>query len=187
MDLKPGRCYAALISMAVTASIPIEVYLRTVYEPDAELVGGEVEERNAGEYLHNLTQRAILFWFYQHESEWQIRSIQEQRTRLPWGTVRIPDISVWPSQVPPEPVFTTPQLIAIEVLSPDDRQSKAQEKIEAYRRFGVSHIWFVDPVRQLGWDCPSGNWIRVERFEVAGTPIHIDLAALFKEVAAANQ
>jgi len=187
MDLKPSKCYAELIPMAATASISIEEYLRTVYEPDAELVGGEVEERNVGEYLHNLAQRAILFWFFQHESEWQIRSIQEQRTRLPWGDVRIPDISVWPRSTPPAPVFTTPQLIAIEVLSPEDRQSKAQEKIEDYRRFGVSHIWFVDPVRQIAWDCSSGNWIRVKRFEVAGTPIHMNLAALFKEVAEANQ
>jgi len=71
--------------MAATAFIPIEVYLRTVYEPDAELVGGEVEQRKVGEYLRNLAQRAILFRFFQHESEWQIGSIQEQRTRLPWG------------------------------------------------------------------------------------------------------
>lgn len=173
--------------MAATTSISIEAFLQTVYEPDAELVRGEVEERNVGEYLHNLTQRAILFWFFQHENEWQIRSIQEQRTRLPWGDVRIPDVSVWPREVPPEPVFTTPQWIAIEVLSPEDRQAKAQEKIEDYRRFGIPHIWFVDPVRQYGWDCSSGDWIRVERFEVSGTQIHLNLPAIFREVTAANR
>jgi hypothetical protein len=32
--------------------------------------------------------------------------------------------------VPPEPVFTAPQLIAVEILSPEDRQSKMQERIE---------------------------------------------------------
>ncbi len=36
--------------MATAARIPIEQYLRTSYEPDAEYVRGEIEERNAGEY-----------------------------------------------------------------------------------------------------------------------------------------
>jgi hypothetical protein len=34
--------------MAAASSIPIEEYLKTIYEPDAELVGGEIEERNMG-------------------------------------------------------------------------------------------------------------------------------------------
>jgi len=168
--------------MAAATSIPIEQYLATVYEPDAELVGGEIEERHMGEYLHNLAQRAILIWFFQHEKEWQIRSIQEQKTRFPCGNVRIPDVSVWPRTVAPEPVFTVPQLITVEVLSPEDRQSKMQERIEDYLRFGTPHIWIVDPVRRIGWNCSSGNWIQTGRFEVAGSPIYLDTQKIFLDM-----
>jgi Uma2 family endonuclease len=173
--------------MATTASISIEQYLRTIYEPEAELVGGEVMEKNMGEYLHNLAQRAVLIWFFRHEQEWQIRSIQEQKTRFHWGDVRIPDISVWPRSVPPEPVFTVPQWIAIEILSPEDRQSRMQERIEDYRRFGITHIWIIDPFLRVGWDCSSGNWIQTGKFEVSGSPIYLEMQTLLSEMDTAGR
>ena len=172
--------------MTTTARIPIEQYLRTSFEPDAEFVNGEIEERNAGEYDHNLVQWAILDWFRRHDKEWQTRTIQEQRTRLNSGNVRIPDVSVWARNIPIEPVFTRPQLIAIEVLSPEDRHSKVQEKIEDYRQFQVPNIWIVDPVQRIGWDCSNGNWIRSNRFTVAGSAIYLDLDELFRELDAAE-
>lgn len=168
--------------MATAARIPIEQYLMTAYEPDAEFVSGEVEERTVGEYEHNIVQRAILLWFHQHDKQWQTRTIQEQRTRLNSGNVRIPDVSVWARSVPIEPVFTRPQLIAIEVLSPEDRHSKVQEKVEDYRRFAVPNIWAVDPVQRIGWDCSDGNWSRKHRFAVAGLPIYLDLEELFRDL-----
>jgi Uma2 family endonuclease len=172
--------------VATAARIPIEQYLRTSYEPDAEFVNGEVEERAVGEYDHNIVQRAILLWFHLHDKEWQTRTIQEQRTRLNSDTIRIPDVSVWPRNAPVEPVFTHPQLIAIEVLSPEDRQSKVQEKIDDYRQFAIPHIWIVDPVKRFGWDCSDGNWLRRSRLEVSGSPIYLDLSDLFKELDAAE-
>ncbi|HEY2858344.1 MAG TPA: Uma2 family endonuclease [Terracidiphilus sp.] len=168
--------------MATATRIPIEQYLTTSYEPDAEFVNGEVEERAVGEYDHNLVQWAILNWFRSHDKAWHTRSVQEQRTRLNSDTVRIPDVSVFPRGVPVEPVFSHPQLIVIEVLSPEDRQSRMQQKIEDYRRFQVPHIWIVDPARRIGWDCSDGNWMRKSRFEVGGSPIHLDLAELFRDL-----
>jgi Uma2 family endonuclease len=172
--------------MATATRIPIEQYLATSYEPDAEYVNGEVEERNVGEYDHSVVQRAILLWLHTHDKEWQTRTIQEQRTRLDSGNVRIPDVSVWSRSVPVQPVFTHPQLIAIEVLSPEDRQSRVQEKIEDYRRFQIPQIWIVDPVKRFGWDCSDGNWLRRTRFEVPGSPIHLDLEQLFRDLDAAE-
>lgn len=172
--------------MATAARIPIEQYLATAYEPDAEYVHGEIEERAVGEYDHNILQWAILDWFRRHDKEWQTRSVQEQRTRLDSDTVRIPDVSVFPRSVPVEPVFSHPQLIVIEVLSPEDRQSRMQRKIEDYRRFGVPNVWIVDPARRAGWDCSDGNWIHRTRFEVPGSQVYLDLDELFRELDAAE-
>jgi Uma2 family endonuclease len=172
--------------MATATRIPIEQYLSSSYEPDAEFVRGEIEARSMGEYDHNLVQWAILDWFRRHDKEWQTRSIQEQRTRLNSDTVRVPDVSVWTRTVPIEPVFSQPQLIVVEVLSPEDRHSKVQEKVEDYRRFQVPHIWVVDPLERMGWDCSDGNWLRASRFAVEGSPIHLDLEQLFRELDAAE-
>src|SRR5579862_4706973 len=100
--------------MATTATqVPLEVYLRSAYEPDAEYVNGAIQERNVGEYDHNMIQRAILFWFYSREAEWGIRSLQEQRVRVGAATVRIPDVSVFSRTTPIEQVFTRPPVIAV--------------------------------------------------------------------------
>lgn len=95
-------------------------------------------------------------------------------------------VSIWLLAVPIEPVFTGPQLIVIEVISPEDRQSRMQAKIEDYRRFQVPHIWFVDPASRIGWDCSDGNWIRKNRFEVPASPIHLDLDQLFRDLDASE-
>jgi Uma2 family endonuclease len=173
--------------MATTAQISLEQYLQTPYEPDAEYVRGEVQERNMGEYEHNTVQRAILLWFHVHDKAWRIRTIQEQKTRLASGNVRVLDVSVWKRDVPVQPVFDQPQLIAIEVLSPEDRHSRVQEKIEDYCDFQVPNIWVVDPIKRIGWDCSDGNWTRRDRFEVAGTSIYLDLHELFEDLDAAEE
>jgi Uma2 family endonuclease len=168
--------------MATSAQISITEYLHSTFEPDAEYVNGEIEERNVGEYDHNAVQMAILLWFHQHDKEWRTRSVQEQRTKLRSGNVRIPDVSVFPRDLPIEQVYTRPQLIAVEVLSPEDRQSKVQERIADYIDFKVANIWVIDPKKRIGWDCTSGDWIRKNRFEIEASPIYLSLDELFRQV-----
>jgi Uma2 family endonuclease len=169
-------------AVATATQVSLETYLHTVYEPDVDYVDGELEERNVGEFDHNILQRAILFWFYLHEKEWRIHSIQEQRTRVASTKVRIPDVSVFSRSMPVEQVFSHPQLIAVEVLSPEDRRLLMDKKIQNYIDFGVANIWVVDPMTREGSNCSDGNWIRAERFEVAETSIYLSLPELFRKI-----
>lgn len=168
--------------MATTALVSLDTYLTTSYEPDVDYVDGVLEDRNVGEYDHNVMQMAILFWFHSHGKEWRIRSIQEQRTRVGATKVRIPDVCVFSRDGSPEQVFTRPQLIAIEVLSPEDRHSRIEARMSNLRDFGVPNLWVVDPQTRSGWDCSDGSWVRKERFEVAGTPIYLSLLELFAKI-----
>jgi Uma2 family endonuclease len=172
--------------MATATHIPLEVYLRSSYEPDAEYVDGDIEERNAGEYDHNAVQKAVLIWFYLHEKEWHIRGIQEQRTRVAPSRVRLPDVSVFSRDLPIEQVFTRPQLIAVEVLSPEDRHSKIDEKIQDYIKFGVQNVWVIDPTTRIGWDCSTGNWVRTDQFTAKQTTIYLSLSELFASIDFSN-
>src|SRR5271168_586217 len=168
--------------MATATHITLEQYLKTTYEPDADYIDGEVEERNAGEYDHSSALMALLLWFHRNAKEWTIRVVQNQRTRLTPTRVRIPDVSVFSRDMPIEQVFTHPQLIAVEVLSPEDRHSKMQQRIDDYRAFGVHNVWIIDPKQRIGWDCSSGNWIRKERFEVTDCPAYLSLDELFRDL-----
>jgi Uma2 family endonuclease len=168
--------------MATATQISLETYLTTSYEPDVDYVDGMLEDRNVGEYDHNMVQMAILFWFHQHGKEWRIRAIQEQRTRVASTRVRIPDVCVFSREVPIEQVFTRPQLIAIEVLSPEDRHSRIEARMSNFRDFGVPNLWVVDPETRSGWDLSDGNWVRKERLEVANSPIYLSLSELFAKI-----
>jgi Uma2 family endonuclease len=162
--------------MPTATHIPIELYLHSTYEPDADYVDGEIEERNVGEYDHNSVQQALQFWFRDHEKEWNVRAIQEQRMRVSATRVRIPDVCVFYRGLPIEQVFTKPPLLCIEVLSPEDRVSRVEERIEDFLSFGVKSVWVIDPGKQAGWDCSSRNWVRTDHFTVPGTPVQLSLA-----------
>ena len=45
--------------------MPVEEYLRTVYEPDAEFVDGAIVERNPGENPHSMVQVRLVEIFYE--------------------------------------------------------------------------------------------------------------------------
>ena len=47
---------------------------------------------------------------------------------------------------PAEDVPSSPPLVAIEILSPDDRFAGVLTKLEEYGAWGVAHVWFVDPI-----------------------------------------
>jgi len=68
-------------------------------------------------------------------------------------TVRVPDVSfVRAERLPPgglRPGFLTlaPDL-AVEILSPTERASELQEKLDDYRAAGTSLVWVIDPPRR---------------------------------------
>ena len=41
-----------------------------------------------------------------------------------------------------------PPLLCVEILSPEDRVSEMQERIDDYLAFGVPYVWVVDPERR---------------------------------------
>ena len=51
--------------------------------------------------------------------------------------------------------------LAVEVLSPDDRASKVQEKVREYFGAGCSMVWIVDPDNRTVTVYPSANEARV--------------------------
>jgi hypothetical protein len=74
--------------MAATAEIlrtPLEAYLSTSYEPDAEFVNGAIEVRPMGEWNHANWQAAIPEFFRGHRRDWAM-GIQTVLLLDPQGT-----------------------------------------------------------------------------------------------------
>ena len=168
--------------MATTTHIPLHEYLGASYRPDREYVDGEVRERNVGKWEHARVQALLAAWFINHENSWGIVSSTEQRVQVAISRVRVPDLVVLTAGPQPD-VVTEPPLLVIEILSPDDTYSDTQERARDYHNMGVETVWIVDPKTRTGRMCSGSSWSEAQRLDVKGTPLHVDLPAIFAQVA----
>jgi len=89
----------------------------------------------------------------------------------------VPDVAVFLGAEPLE-VPDTPPLVAIEILSADDRMPDVLEKLGEYHAWGVTHIWLV---------CPKNRWMyvydrgprEVQSFEVPELDFELQPADVF--------
>jgi Uma2 family endonuclease len=164
--------------LATTAYIPVEVYLRSSYEPDAEYVDGEIEERPMGEFDHASWQQAIATWFWQHREEWGIRALPELRVRVAATRYRVPDVTVLDRNRPVEQIITHPPLAVFEVLSPEDSLQRLKRKLEDYRAMGIPEIWVIDPQDSTFYRYEDLQLLRNDSFSHAEKGIVFDMNQL---------
>jgi Uma2 family endonuclease len=165
--------------MATTTQISLSEYLQTTDHPDCEDVDGELQERNAGNTDQARVQALLAIWLAAHEDEWQIVVTTGQRVRVSSGRVRIPDVTRVRPGALNEDVLSVPPLGAIEILSPDDAFSRMAEKSQDHRKMGIENIWLIDPATRSGQASTRNGWRDTLEFEVAGTPIGLNLKEIF--------
>src|SRR5580704_2783312 len=110
----------------------VREYLSSSYHPDVDFVDGELEERRFGEKDHaKLQLRAVKLL---DTGKWFVTI--ETRIRISPTRYRVPDVCVYERE-PEEQVFQTAPWIVVEILSPEDRMSRMQQKIEDYHGIGL--------------------------------------------------
>jgi Uma2 family endonuclease len=160
----------------------MDEYLRTSFRPDCDFVDDHIEERHVGDLLHSLLQMEVAFWFRSRQQEWKVRTMPELRTRVSASRVRLPDVSVAHDDgAIGERVRSSALLIAIEILSPEDRLSRVLVRLEDYLKMGTAHIWLLDPEERIAFVYTDAGLkqVHTSRLEVAGTPIYMDLNEVF--------
>ena len=166
--------------MSTVVRVSEEEYLHTAYEPDCEYEDGVLIERNVGEKGHSWLQIALGAYFFRRRKLWNIEAFSEQRHRIRKGKYMLPDICVFRRPSPDEGVFTRPPLIWIEILSPDDRPIRVNQKVQQLIEFGVPNIWVIDPeTLESKIHTPLGSrTIEDGILRVEGTPIEVQLHSL---------
>jgi Uma2 family endonuclease len=167
--------------MKTEALVPVEEYLRTTYDPDCDYVDGEVLERNLGERDHSTVQRELILFFGIRRKTWRVFVFPEQRVQVSPTRYRVPDICVYIGKEPEDQIFRTPPFICIEILSPEDRWTRMQQKIEDYLKFGVPYVFVLDPRDQRAWACTTdGNTeIRDGVLRTGDPSLEVPLAEIF--------
>jgi Uma2 family endonuclease len=161
--------------------IGVEEYFSTSFEDeDFEYVDGELLERNVGDIDHATLQTFTAAWFASRRGELNLFPLVAVRTQVSPTRFRVPDLIVVRGSKPPGRIVTKPPFLIVEVLSPEDRVSRMEQKIDDYIRFGVAYIWVIDPVTSTGHIYTGGRRILVEDgiFRAENPEIEIDLNTL---------
>ena len=133
---------------AVSNLVSVEEYLHTLYRSDCDYVDGVLMERNAGEVTHSMAQQDLVAYLRDRRALWNMYVLQEVRVQVRPTRYRVPDVCVVLGGRPDEEILTKPPFLCIEILSPEDRVSRMQDRIDDYLRFGVRYVWLIDPYQR---------------------------------------
>jgi Uma2 family endonuclease len=159
-----------------TAGISLEQFLAMPHDgPEPDFVDGEVVERSMPDWVHSGIQAELCVIFRRTAS-----LVVRPELRV-WPEVNksyIIDVCAYPSgqQMPRFP--TTPPIVAVEILSKDDRYTEINAKLDAYFKWGVAHIWLIDPWFPQLSVYDSQGLRRVSALDVPEFAIHITLEQL---------
>jgi len=98
--------------------------------------------------------------------------------RIGGGRYVIPDLAVfWPED--PAGVPATAPLVAIEILSLDDRLAEVRDKLEEYKTWGVPHVWLVDPYSRRLYTCEAGL-LETQQLKISELGVEVTSGDIFE-------
>ena len=145
--------------MSVRTLISVDDYLASSYEPDCDFVDDHIEERNVGEWSDAKLQLRVGAYLLTQYGDLGIHVATELRIRVAPKRIRIPDICVYLSD-PGERVPSAPPFLCIEILSPEDRMSRVEVRINDYLAMGVRYVWVLDPETRQAFQATAAEGLR---------------------------
>lgn|GEM_PF-2380733 len=131
---------AALAAPPATLTIERFVEMTADRRPYPEWVDGRIEERPVPDYLHGYVQSKASHLVF---ATGTLSAGTEVHSRVAYN-YRLPDVSIW-ATLPGERYPSSAPLATLEVLSPNQNMTKMLKKCAEYERWGVKHVWLVDP------------------------------------------
>jgi Uma2 family endonuclease len=168
--------------MSSATLVSVQEYLATCYRPDRDYVDGEIQERNLGEQPHSLTQANLTTFLVNRKTQWGIRVLTEQRLQVGQTRFRIPDICVLPASASRDPIVREAPFLCIEILSPEDKVSRLNERIADYFQMGVRYVWILDPLTKRAFCYTPGEMHEVLDgvLRTKGPDIEVPLVEVFE-------
>src|SRR4051794_27097611 len=171
--------------MPAETLVSVEEYVSKTYDPDCEYVDGTLLERNMGESDHAGIQGLLVAWLLTRRKQFGIHVFPELRVQVAPGRYRVPDITVTTQKISGR-ILRVPPFLCVEILSPEDRAGRMEEKIDDYLRFGIAHIWLIDPRSRRAWSYGrDGQRFATSLLTTTNPEIELPIEDLFAELDAA--
>jgi len=164
--------------MGANTALSVEQYLATSFpDLDKEYWDGQLVERSLPDYLHAKTQALLIAFFVTLQKTRSVFTRPELRLKIRPNLYLIPDVAVFHPTELAARYPDTPPLVAVEILSIDDKLKDVREKLEIYRGWGVPHVWLVDPHSKRMYTCDAGLMevptLRIPELSVELTPAEV--------------
>lgn len=133
--------------MLAKTQIGVEEYLALAFpdRPEPDYVHGEVAERALPTPIHSQIQALLILLFGALLPRVRLTLLPELRVQIEPKLFRVVDLAIYRGERPEGRYATSPAYVAIEIVSPDDSYNNLTQRLEDYRRWGVPHVWLVDP------------------------------------------
>jgi Uma2 family endonuclease len=170
--------------MLAKTQIGVEEYLGLVFDdrPEPDYVHGEVVERTLPTPIHAQIQALLAVLFSALSKRVRLVMMSELRVRIEPRLFRVVDFAIYLDARPEGRYGTNPAYVAIEIVSPDDRRGRLTERLEDYRRWGVKHVWLVDPQRKRLWEYTEAGLLQHPSLQLPEFDFEISSQELFKDV-----
>jgi Uma2 family endonuclease len=165
--------------MRTATAISVEEYLASDYQPDREYLEGELKERNLGEYDHSRPQSLLLSYFIGLEKKLGLVALVEQRVQVKAKRFWIPDLCLLRAEAPREQIIVTPPVLAVEVLSREDRVRDVQDRVDDFLEMGIAMVWVIDPKKRRAWIHTAEGVAEAKGGVLRGPGFEVPMAALF--------
>jgi Uma2 family endonuclease len=172
------------MGMLAKTQIGVEEYLGLVFDdrPEPDYVHGEVVERTLPTPIHSQIQALLILLLAPLLKRTHLFILPELRVQIEPRLFRVADLAVYLELLPKGRYATSPAFIAIEIVSPDDRRGCLTERLEDYRRWGVKHVWLVDPQRKRLYEYTEAGLLQHAKLKLPEFDFEISSAELFKDV-----
>jgi Uma2 family endonuclease len=85
-------------------------------------------------------------FLFNRRTQWGIRVLTEQRVQVSPTRFRVPDVCVLLASASRDPIVRQAPFLCIEIVSPEDRVSRLDERLSDYFQMGVGYVWVLDPL-----------------------------------------
>jgi len=156
-------------------------YLRTCNDPEWEFEDGRRIRRHVGTHAHSALQGALAGYLHERRKDWGLEVLMSLTFRLRPRRYVIADVCAFRHPAPEEQIPTSPPVLWIEIVSPQDRRSAVDRRLKEILAFGAPYVWLIDPVSlESELHTPHSRKALTDGIlRIPGTPIEVPLLQVF--------
>ncbi len=167
--------------MSTAAGVSLDDYLSTHYEPECELIGGQLISKPMGTEDHSSIQTRLVVALFRFEAAGKLKVGTEISFRQ-GNEVRIPDVALYRRGARLyRRILDEPPLLCAEIVSPSQNPSELFAKCANYHAWGVPFCWVLDPIHQAAWEFHAGAQVEPVMARLHAGEIEVSLDELFDQ------